>query len=161
MQEDICVQETPVMVTPIKPYKMIATRGVVVFPGDTVSFEIIRDKSLAALQKASESGEDIFVVSQKHSSTVKPAHIKTSRSPSPKDECFFTFANHFVEKTEAFDFVGSLVLLSQSAFQDRQLVNLPVVLSGLLLKEKALQSLCTKVVRNAVRVCAVALCDPV
>jgi len=29
------------------------------------------------------------------------------------------------------------------------------------LKEKALQSLCTKVVRNAVRVCAVALCDPV
>lgn len=73
MQEDICVQETPVMVTPIKPYKMIATRGVVVFPGDTVSFEIIRDKSLAALQKASESGEDIFVVSQKHSSTVKPA----------------------------------------------------------------------------------------
>lgn len=66
MQEDICVQETPVMVTPIKPYKMIATRGVVVFPGDTVSFEIIRDKSLAALQKASESGEDIFVVSQKY-----------------------------------------------------------------------------------------------
>ena len=94
-------------------------------------------------------------------STVKTAHIKTSRSPSPKDECFFTFANHLVEKTEAFEFVGSLVLLSQSAFQNRQLVNLPVVLSGLLLKEKALQSLCTKVVRNAVRVCTVALCDPV
>ncbi|MCH5164363.1 MAG: endopeptidase La [Clostridiales bacterium] len=51
---------------------MIATRGVVIFPGQTVNFDIARDKSLSALQRAAEDNEDIFVVAQKRASIAKP-----------------------------------------------------------------------------------------
>ncbi len=55
------------------PYKMIALRGVVVFPGQSVNFDLGRDKSLHALNKAIEAGEDVFLVAQKHSSASNPA----------------------------------------------------------------------------------------
>ena len=58
------------------PYKMIALRGVVVFPGQSVHFDLGRDKSLLALNKAIENNEEVFLVAQKHSGM---------NNPSPKD----------------------------------------------------------------------------
>ena len=54
-------------------YKMITLRGVVAFPGQMVSFDILRDKSLLALNKAMEEGQTIFLTSQKHANTLNPA----------------------------------------------------------------------------------------
>ncbi len=70
--------DTSVNAIPIAeaPYKMIALRGVVVFPGQTIQFDLGRDKSMLALNKASDAGEDIFLVAQKNTATV---------APSPKD----------------------------------------------------------------------------
>jgi ATP-dependent Lon protease len=53
--------------------KMIALRGLVVFPHMSVSFDIARDKSLYALNKALEKDEQIFLVTQKHASQNDPA----------------------------------------------------------------------------------------
>ncbi|MBE5731085.1 MAG: endopeptidase La [Clostridiales bacterium] len=52
---------------------MIATRGIVVFPGQTINFDIARDKSLSALQRAAENKEDIFVVAQRRATIANPA----------------------------------------------------------------------------------------
>lgn len=54
-------------------YKMIALRGLVIFPHMSVSFDIARDKSLFALNKALENDEQIFLVTQKHASQNDPA----------------------------------------------------------------------------------------
>lgn len=64
--------EKPQIVSEIS-YKMIALRGLVVFPGQTIHFDLGRDKSVLALNKAVEEGEDIFLVTQKHMSTSNPA----------------------------------------------------------------------------------------
>ncbi|HEY8391076.1 MAG TPA: endopeptidase La [Clostridia bacterium] len=53
--------------------KMIALRGLVIFPYMSVSFDIARDKSLFALNKALENDEQIFLVTQKHASQNDPA----------------------------------------------------------------------------------------
>lgn len=57
-------------------YKMVVLRGVVVFPGQSMSIDIGRDKSLVSLNKAIELNQDLFVVAQKHI---------TSSNPAPKD----------------------------------------------------------------------------
>src|SRR5699024_12617187 len=49
---------------------------------------------------------------------------------------FCSLAGNFVKKTEAFDLKGSLLALSNAAFEDGELVNLPVVPARLLLKEE-------------------------
>ena len=54
-------------------YKMIALRGLVIFPHMSVSFDIARDKSLFALNKALENDEQIFLVTQKRASQNEPA----------------------------------------------------------------------------------------
>lgn len=54
-------------------YKMIALRGVVVFPGQTVHFEIGRDKSMAALERAASEREKIFLVAQKDKEVANPS----------------------------------------------------------------------------------------
>lgn len=57
----------------VKTYKMIALRGKVVFPGQAVHFDLVRDKSYAAIMQAVESGESVFLVAQKRSTMVNPA----------------------------------------------------------------------------------------
>lgn len=57
----------------VKTYKMIAFRGKVVFPGQAVHFDLVRDKSYAAIAQAVESGESVFLVAQKRSTMVNPA----------------------------------------------------------------------------------------
>lgn len=54
-------------------YKMIALRGVVVFPGQTVHFEIGSDKSMAALERAASEREKIFLVAQKDKEVANPS----------------------------------------------------------------------------------------
>lgn len=49
----------------IKTYKAVALRGLVVFPAETVHFEVGRDKSLAAIERANADNEPIFLVAQK------------------------------------------------------------------------------------------------
>ena len=49
-------EETQIM-QPVKAYKMIAFRGKVVFPGQAVHFDLVRDKSYTAISQAVESGE--------------------------------------------------------------------------------------------------------
>ena len=57
----------------VKTYKMIAFRGKVVFPGQAVHFDLVRDKSYAAISQAVESGESVFLVAQKRATMVNPA----------------------------------------------------------------------------------------
>ncbi|MCL2847270.1 MAG: endopeptidase La [Firmicutes bacterium] len=57
-------------------YKMITLRGVVAFPGQMVHFDILRDKSIIALNKAMEEGKTVFLATQKNANTL---------SPQPKD----------------------------------------------------------------------------
>ena len=61
-------------VTPVRErtYKMITMRGIVVFPGQSLNFDLSRDKSLLAAEGAISSGEEIFLVSQKNSSSMNP-----------------------------------------------------------------------------------------
>ncbi len=56
-----------------RAFNMIALRGVVVFPGQSVHFDLARDKSVIALNTAIERGEDIFLAAQKHAHTQNPA----------------------------------------------------------------------------------------
>ncbi|MDE7463775.1 MAG: endopeptidase La [Clostridiales bacterium] len=58
---------------PNKTYKMIAFRGKVVFPGQAVHFDLVRDKSYSAISEAVESGESVFLVAQKRATMVNPA----------------------------------------------------------------------------------------
>lgn len=57
----------------VPTYKMIALRGVVVFPGQTIHFEIGRDKSMIALERAASEREKIFLVAQKDKEVANPA----------------------------------------------------------------------------------------
>ncbi|MCH5165438.1 MAG: endopeptidase La [Clostridiales bacterium] len=66
------VEETQIM-QPVKAYKMIAFRGKVVFPGQSVHFDLVRDKSYTAIMQAVESGESVFLVAQKRATMVNPA----------------------------------------------------------------------------------------
>lgn len=60
-------------ITPARPtYKMIALRGLVVFPTQSVHFEVGRDKSLLAIEKANALGENIFLVCQRNASKQDP-----------------------------------------------------------------------------------------
>ena len=61
------------LIRPVKTYKMIAFRGKVVFPGQAVHFDLVRDKSYAAIAQAVESGESVFLVAQKRATMVNPA----------------------------------------------------------------------------------------
>lgn len=57
---------------PPQTYKMIALRGLVVFPGQSINFDLGRDKSLNALNKAMELNQDVFLVAQRHTNTINP-----------------------------------------------------------------------------------------
>lgn len=61
------------LLQPVKTYKMIAFRGKVVFPGQAVHFDLVRDKAYAAIMQAVESGESVFLVAQKRATMVNPA----------------------------------------------------------------------------------------
>ncbi len=54
-------------------YKMVALRGMTVFPGQSVHIEVGRDKSLTALESAVASRENIFLVMQLDASTSNPS----------------------------------------------------------------------------------------
>ncbi len=73
MQESVYTNKLDFGLMEPKVYKMIATRGIVIFPGQTVNFDIVRSKSLSALQRAAEDKEDIFIVAQKRASIANPA----------------------------------------------------------------------------------------
>lgn len=62
------------LINKIKPqYKMIVLRGAVLFPGQTYHFDLGRDKSVTALNRAIELNQDVFIVAQKHASVANPA----------------------------------------------------------------------------------------
>ncbi len=67
------IEESQVLQQSAKTYKMIAFRGKVVFPGQAVHFDLVRDKSYTAITQAVESGESVFLVAQKRASMVNPA----------------------------------------------------------------------------------------
>ena len=52
---------------------MIPMRGVVVFPGQSVAIDLARDKTIHAVNKVLETGEEVFLVTQKNSSNQNPA----------------------------------------------------------------------------------------
>lgn len=58
---------------PVKTYKMIPFRGKVVFPGQAVHFDLVRDKSYNAIIQAAEASESVFLVAQKRATMVNPA----------------------------------------------------------------------------------------
>jgi ATP-dependent Lon protease len=69
-------KETNSQIPSVQTYKMVPLRGVVVFPGQVTHIDIIREKTISAVNKALQAGELIFLVTQKHS---------TNLNPSPKD----------------------------------------------------------------------------
>lgn len=69
---DAIAEDTQVMQR-VKTYKLIALRGKVVFPGQAVHFDLVRDKSYAAVLQAVENGESVFLVAQKRATMVNPA----------------------------------------------------------------------------------------
>ena len=66
-------EDTRLAQSSVKTYKMIAFRGKVVFPGQAVHFDLVRDKSYTAISQAVESGESVFLVAQKRATMVNPA----------------------------------------------------------------------------------------
>ena len=44
---------------------VVALRGLVVFPGSTVSFDVIRKRSIRALETAMATNKKVFLVTQK------------------------------------------------------------------------------------------------
>lgn len=58
---------------------MIPLRGIVIFPGQNLHFDIGRDKSLFALNNAVENGMDIFLSSQKNPDMKDPGPSAISR----------------------------------------------------------------------------------
>lgn len=62
------------LIRPIKTVvKMIVMRGIVIFPDQTFHFDLGREKSRTALERAIELNEDVFLVAQKHESNANPA----------------------------------------------------------------------------------------
>lgn len=55
-----------------KIYKVIPMRGVTLFPGMTLHFDVARKFSIAALKDAVENGGEIFFASQKNSTVERP-----------------------------------------------------------------------------------------
>lgn len=62
----------PLMAVP-NTYFMIALRGLVAMPNVTMSFDVARQKSLTALNRAIERNEHVFLVAQKHAGVASPA----------------------------------------------------------------------------------------
>src|SRR5690554_2032592 len=54
-------------------YKMIVLRGMVIFPRLNFSFDVAREKSVFALNKAIENDEKIFLAAQKNAALADPA----------------------------------------------------------------------------------------
>ena len=64
---------------------MIALRGLTVLPQMTVNFDIIRDKSIAAVEQAMVGDQRVFLATQKQPDEVIP-DIGSSRESSAMDE---------------------------------------------------------------------------
>ena len=54
-------------------YQMVVLRDVVVFPGQSYTVDVGRDKSILALNRALQLDRNLFVVTQKHRSATNPA----------------------------------------------------------------------------------------
>ena len=65
-----------IIISSERTYKMIPLRGNIAFPGQVINFDLGRDKSMLALNKAMDEGQEIFLVAQKNSAII---------SPQPKD----------------------------------------------------------------------------
>ena len=83
---------------------------------------------------------------------VELANIETAASPSAEDKTNFAFAFNFVEKPITEDFKRRLITLASTAFINRELVNLAIVLANLLLIPVVIQSLGLKIARDTVGV---------
>ncbi|MCL2375086.1 MAG: endopeptidase La [Firmicutes bacterium] len=73
-ENEIPIDEN-VIESPVR-FSMITLRGTVAFPGQTINFDLSRDKSVLALNHALEENREVFLVTQKHAAT---------KNPSPKD----------------------------------------------------------------------------
>lgn len=60
-------------------YRMVALRGLVIFPTQTVHFEVGRDKSLEAIERANLAREDIFLAAQLDAKVNNPGEDDVSR----------------------------------------------------------------------------------
>ena len=67
--------------------------------------------------------------------------VKVAGTASTKDKRFTTAIPNLIEQTKALDFVRSLLTLADTAFENRQLVKLTIVLTRLLLEEILTESI--------------------
>jgi len=74
--ENIYIQKDRIASAQNRTYKMIPTRGMVIFPGQVTHIDIARDKTMSAIQRVLETGEELFLVAQKSAQNT---------NPSPKD----------------------------------------------------------------------------
>ncbi|GHU99738.1 endopeptidase La [Clostridia bacterium] len=68
--EDLVLGTEPVK--PNRAYKLVALRGVVILPFVNTTFDIGRDRSILAINKSVESGENILLVTQKNATVPEP-----------------------------------------------------------------------------------------
>ena len=61
--------------------------------------------------------------------------VKVAGTASSKDKRFSAAVPNLIEQSKALDLVRSLLTLADTAFENRQLVNLPIVLTRLFLEE--------------------------
>ena len=85
----------------------------------------------------------------RNAGSVKLSNIKEPGWSAPENEAFFSLVGNLVKKTEAFDLKGSLIALSNAAFEDGEFVNLPVVPASLLLEEEFAESFGTEIAGDA------------
>jgi len=74
--ENLYIQKDKIASVANRTYKMIPTRGMVIFPGQVTHIDIARDKTMSAMQKVLETGEEVFLAAQKSAQNT---------NPSPKD----------------------------------------------------------------------------
>ena len=71
--DDISAYEIGKAVPPQQGYITIVLRGTVVFPDQNVVFDLGRDKSVVALNRAVETNQELFLVTQRKKNTANPA----------------------------------------------------------------------------------------
>ena len=76
-------------------------------------------------------------------------NVKRAGTAAVEDETFFFVESHLVEEPEALDFIWCLIALAHATLENRQFVNLAIVLSRLFLVQGLSEVPCSQISCNA------------
>lgn len=87
-----------------------------------------------------------------HLCSIKMSNVEITACSPAEDETLLFVVPDPVEQLETFDFLDTLVLLADAAFEDPRFVKLPVVASDLLLQVVISERFCIRIAADAPRV---------